>query len=203
MLIQNGFCRPTAPIEREFAWHEANAIMANAIEQVDFLRAADAYHKLIERGAANGILYYNLGAALLQAGHPDAAQAALLRAEQYLGSQPDITKNLKIACARKLNTETAELPWYRIALFWHFILPAKTRALITVTAFLVFWLALTIRRFGIRRGNDLLIGLSLLIFVSFSSSLAVSMRQAARPVAPDLTRSETKTVPIPQLNPQS
>ena len=163
--------------ERTFIWNEANALMGSAVTPEDYRQAARAYQKLTETGVRNGPLFYNLGTALLQAGRYDDALDALARAERYLGRQPDIRQNMKIAMARKQKTPSVEWPWYRVLLFWHFDLPGAVRAAIAVAAFTLFWLALTLRRLALRRGMSALAVMALLIIVTFGSSAITTWHQ--------------------------
>lgn len=166
--------------ERAFIWNEGQARMAAARTPDAYLQAAQTYQKLVDDGVRNGPLFYNLGTALLQAGQIDAAIDALQRAEQFLGAQADIRQNLKIAMARKADNETAELPWYRLVLFWHFNLPAATRMMVTAIAFFIFWAALTLRLMGIQRsGINAILILAAIIVIMFGSSVAVSWHQEA------------------------
>ncbi|MDA0991725.1 MAG: hypothetical protein O3A51_13365, partial [Verrucomicrobia bacterium] len=75
--------------DRQFLWQEANAALAHAQQPEAFAHAADRYEQLIQRGARNGPLFYNYGLALLNAGKPDLAARALLRAERYAGTNPE------------------------------------------------------------------------------------------------------------------
>lgn len=166
--------------ERTFIWNEANARMATARTPDAYLRTAQTYQKLVDDGVRNGPLFYNLGTALLQAGQVEPAIGAFQRAEQFLGAQADIRQNLKIAMARKANNETAEWPWHRLVLFWHFYLPAATRLLVTVIAFLIFWVALTLRMLGIKPSwvNALLI-LATIAVILFGSSTVTTWHKEA------------------------
>ena len=167
--------------EQKFLWNEANSIMASANTPEDYLVAAHAYQNLIDSGIRNGPLLYNMGTALLNAGIYESAIDALSRAEQYIGSCPDIRRNMKIAMARKAKAKKKgiELPWYRILLFWHFRLSGSIRAAIAVTAFSVFWLGLTLRLLGLHKGIKALLISSFLIFIIFGSSVATSWHQEA------------------------
>jgi len=166
--------------ERTFIWNEAQAGMAAARTPDAYLRAAQTYQKLVDDGVRNGPLFYNLGTALLQAGQIDPAIDALQRAERFLGTQGDIRQNLKIAMARKANNETAEWPWYRLVLFWHFYLPAATRMMVAAIAFFIFWAALTLRLAGIQRsGVNALLILAAITMILFGSSVAISWHQEA------------------------
>ncbi|MBU0714576.1 MAG: tetratricopeptide repeat protein [Verrucomicrobia bacterium] len=166
--------------ERAFIWNEGQARMAAARTPDAYLRTAQTYQKLVDDGVRNGPLFYNLGTALLQAGQIDSAIDAFQRAEQFLGAQSDIHQNLKIAMARKADNETAEWPWYRLVLFWHFYLPAATRMIVAAVAFFIFWAALTLRLVGIQRSvvNAILI-LAAIIVILFGSSVVTSWHQEA------------------------
>ena len=166
--------------ERAFIWNEGHARMAAACTPDAYLRAARTYQKLVDDGVRNGPLFYNLGTALLQTGQIDPAIDAFQRAEQFLGAQSDIRQNLKIAMARKANNETAEWPWYRLVLFWHFYLPAATRMMVAAIAFFIFWAALTLRLAGIQRsGVNAILILAAITVILFGSSVAASWQQEA------------------------
>ncbi len=163
--------------ERAFTWNEGQALMAAAAGSNDYRRAAQTYQKLVDAGVRNGPLFYNLGTARLQAGQDDRALEALARAELYLGRQPDIRRNMRIAMARKQKTPGVAWPWQRSLLFWHFNLASATRCAIAVAAWNLFWLVLTLRRLGWRRGTGALAILAFLAFVAFGSSAATSAHQ--------------------------
>ncbi|MDP2991436.1 MAG: BatD family protein, partial [Kiritimatiellota bacterium] len=187
-------CAPASALdasERAFIWHEGYARMAAARTPAAYLRAAQTYQKLVDAGVRNGPLFYNLGTALLQAGQIDPAIDAFQRAEQFLGAQGDIRQNLEIAMARKADNETAEWPWYRLVLFWHFNLPAATRMMAAAIAFFIFWAALTLRLAGIQRnGVNAILILAAITVILFGSSVATSWQQEATAPA----------YPLPQLS---
>ncbi len=169
---------PAAALEpsgQAFIWNEANALLAAARTPEDALRAAQGYAQLVNDGVHNGPLFFNLGTALLQAGRPAAAAAALLRAERYLGRAPDLRRNLQIALARRDNRSAVDLPWYRIVLFWHYDWPAARRAAAAAVAFAAFWLACTLRVLGRRHALLApLLALAVLGVALFGSSTAAT-----------------------------
>jgi len=205
MLVGAAGAWAATPTEQHFIWDEANARMATARTEKDFLLAARSYAKLVNAGVHNGPLFYNLGTALLKGRHYDDAGAALLRAERYAGSDPDIRRNLLLAAARDDKHAEVSLPWYRYFLFWHYGLGLHARTTIAVAAFAVFWLALTARLLGARRLDRPFIGLSLLVLVLYGSSMATSLNQEAnaRPVTvrleapPPRPAQPAKTPPAP------
>ena len=177
LLGLNSFGLDTS--ERLFIWNEANADMQNAKTPTEYLRAASVYQRLIDDGVRNGPLFYNIGTALLLAERYEPASDAFERAERYLGRQPDIDQNLKIAFAKKTKNRTAILPWYRMAAFWHFYLSCPQRVSIASGAFLAFWLALALRRMGVKRMTNAIALFSLVVFVVFASSAAASWQMEA------------------------
>lgn len=165
--------------ERVFVWNEANALMQNAKTQQDYLRSAQVYQRLIDDGVRNGFLFYNIGTALLLADRNELAYDAFERAERYLGRRPDIENNLKIASARKAKSNHAQLPWYRLAAFWHFYFSGPQRTYIASFAFLAFWLALVLRKTGIKRTTNAIALASLVVFIIFATSVAASWQMEA------------------------
>ncbi|MDO9542891.1 MAG: BatD family protein [Kiritimatiellia bacterium] len=157
-----------------FVWNEANAQMQNARTPTEYLRAALIYQRLIDDDVRNGPLFYNIGTALLLAERYELASDAFERAERYLGRQADNDQNLKIAFAKKTKSRTVFLPWYRLAALWHFYLSCPQRTYIASGAFLVFWLALSLRRLGVKRMTNTVAMFSLVVFVVFASSVAAS-----------------------------
>ena len=138
---------------RRFLWEEAHATMAAAQTPEDYLKAARAYNRLVQDGVRNGPLFFDLGTALLLAGDAPNAIAALERAERYLGSTSDIRANLRLACAAKTRQPDADLPWSRMAFFWHFDQPVRVRAVIALAGWTLLWLGLLVRLLaGRRRG---------------------------------------------------
>ncbi|MFC1453961.1 BatD family protein [Verrucomicrobiota bacterium] len=160
--------------ERVFIWNEANAIMQNAKTPPEYLRAARVYQRLIDDGVRNGPLFYNIGTALLLAERYEQARGAFERAERYFGRQADNNHNLKIAFAKIAKSRTAILPWYRMAGFWHYYFSCPQKIYIASGAFLIFWLALVLRRLGVKRMTKVIVLFSLGVFVVFISSAAAS-----------------------------
>jgi len=73
ILLVTVLCRTTEScfagneIESQFLWNEANSRMASAASPDDFRAAATVYRKLADSGVRNGIVFYNMGTALLKA----------------------------------------------------------------------------------------------------------------------------------------
>ncbi|MBI2441967.1 MAG: hypothetical protein HYV35_11430 [Lentisphaerae bacterium] len=163
--------------ERSFIWNEAQARMAAAATPDDYRRAAITYLKLVNDGVGNGPLFYNLGTAMVQAGETELAIEAFKHAEWFWGAQRDLRHNLKIALARKADSETVEWPWYRLVFFWHFDLPAAARLKTAILAFSIFWLVLTMKLIGIKRGVRAMLVLTVITIILFGSSVVISWHQ--------------------------
>jgi hypothetical protein len=167
-------------VARRFIWDEANSRTGAARTPADFLAAARAYEGLVAAGVRSGPLFYNLGIALLKAGEYDAALAALLRAERYEGTNPDIERNLRLAFARGQTDRSVSLPWYRVPLFWHYGLAAPVRLTVAAVAFSLCWLALLLRFARWARGFARpLLTFAAMALILFGSSAATSLREEA------------------------
>lgn len=168
-------------IERRFSWHEANARMAVARTQAEYLAAAEAYQRLVDAGVRNGPICYNLGTALLKAERFGEALAALERAERYVGADPDVRRNMRLALAgqRKLD-EAAALPAYRYLFFWHYDLAGGLRVSIAVVAFSLCWVALALRSLGVRRIAARLLTLSAVVLALAGSSALMTIYHESR-----------------------
>ena len=164
-------------LERQFIWEEANSQMTSARTSADFLRAAETYRKLLNSGLKSGPLFYNLGTALLKAGKYEDAQVFLLRAERYMGHDPDIQQNMLLAIAHGKRNAPVALPWYRFLLFWHYGIPGPTRMTIAVCAFLCCWLALILGTCGRRHAAKRLLVIALAVLALFGSSILTSLHQ--------------------------
>jgi hypothetical protein len=164
------------PEEGAFLWQEANSRMQTAQTPSDFALAADIYRQMVDRGICNGPVFINWGIALFQAGHPIESREAFLRAERYVGSDPEIVRSLRLATARAEKNSEATLPWYRIPLFWHYALPCALRVQIAAGAFILVWVALIAGFFGGgRRARHLAWG-ALLILALFGSSALTTLQ---------------------------
>ena len=125
---------------RTFLWEQANTQAATAAKPSDYLKAANTYNRLISDGVCNGPLFINLGNTLVMAGDGMNAAAAFVRAERYLGATPETRKGLIAATELQTGRRQADLPWSRIAFFWHYAFPCPMRALTALGGWFLFWL---------------------------------------------------------------
>ncbi len=181
---------------RRFVWDQAGAHMAAAHRPEEFLVAAGDYRKLADMGVRNGPLFYDLGCALLKANQPLDACRAFLRAERYLGANPDLRRNLSLAIAAAEQDGAFTLPWYRPLFLWHYSLPYPVRVTVAAFAFAAVWLALALRLLGARDPASRLLALSLVALALFGSSVATTVHQELRADAPAaLTATQAPSPP--------
>jgi hypothetical protein len=182
LATENTFISPAQstsdnPVEFQFLWNEANSKISSAASPEDFAAAAAIYRKLTDIGVHNGIVFYNMGTALLKARQYNEAILSLQRAERYSGSNEDLRHNMLLAIAGKEKNPNVSLPWYRVPLFWHYNLAIATRIVLTVCAFAVFWFAFLIRNLGSTRIYKPLMSVALILLIVFGSSTATSIHQ--------------------------
>ena len=132
-------------LDDTFNWDRANQAMAGAQTTAEFLQSARLYNDMILAGTRTGPLFYNLGTALLLAGDARDAEAALVRAERYLGATPEIRTNLKLAIAARTGQPDAALPPSRIFFAWHYFLSLEFRIWLLLSGWLLFWCGLALR----------------------------------------------------------
>ncbi len=130
---------------RAFLWEQANAQAASAAKPEEYLKAANTYNRLVADGVRNGPLFLNLGSTLVMAGDGANAAAAFARAERHLGATPETRQGLAAALALRSGRSHADLPWARIAFFWHYAFPCPMRALSALGGWNLFWLGVLFR----------------------------------------------------------
>lgn len=132
-------------VSRQFLWEQANTAMGAAARPEEFLDAARTYDRLVREGVRNGAIFFNLGTALLLAGEGAQAEVALLRAERYSGTTPDLLTNLRQARAIRRGQREAPLSWTRMVFFWHYGLAGRTRLYLAAAAWWLLWLGLLLK----------------------------------------------------------
>ncbi len=176
--------------EHEFMWKKANAQMASALTEPDFLAAAQSYRDLISAGVKNGHIFYNLGTACLMAGQYTDAKTSLLRAERYMGTSWEIKRNMHLSLSRN-NSIDISLPWYRVPFFWHYRLSASARTIIAIISFNIFWLAFALRIFNtIRHVHAQVMTIAIILFVIFGSSSLTSIHMESMDQRTDVLQNE-------------
>ena len=136
---------------RVFLWEQANAQAANASTPEAYLNAAKTYNRLVADGVCNAYLFINLGNTLVMGGDGANAEAAFKRAERYQGSTPETRQGLLAAATLQTGRRQTDLPWSRVAFFWHYAFPCQMRALTALGGWTLFWLGVFFRIIRRRR----------------------------------------------------
>jgi tetratricopeptide (TPR) repeat protein len=112
-----------------------------------FQRAAEAYQAIVDSGVRNGRLFYNLANAHLRAGDVGRAVLNYKRAARLIPGDPDLQSNLAAARARAKDAipVEAERVAARTLLFFHYDLTPRTRAIVFLASFNLFWLLVLLR----------------------------------------------------------
>ncbi len=168
--------------QRLFLWQQANLRAMSATGPEQYMEAAKSYHMLVSDGARNGPLFYNLGTVLLRAGRHEEAVQCFVRAERYMGYDPDLRRNLALALAGKTQTREPSVPWSRVVLFWHYGISTRTRWLVALLAFILCWPALAVVRLSKGRlGRKLLVIAAGAAVISGTSALTSIYQETHAP----------------------
>lgn len=125
---------------RGFIWEQANAQAMNAAKPEDYLAAAATYNRLAVDGVRNGLLFINLGNVLVMGGDGANAAAAFARAERYVGVTPETRHGLSAALTLQSGRRLSDLPWSRVAFFWHYTFSCPVRSMAALAGWAVLWL---------------------------------------------------------------
>ncbi len=138
---------------RSFLWEQANAQAMTASKPGEYLTVASTYNRLALDGVSNGLLFVNLGNALVMGGDGPNAAAAFNRAERYIGATPETRQGLASALTLQTGRRQSDLPWSRTAFFWHYTFSCPVRTVAALVGWTVFWfgaLLLILLRSGAR-----------------------------------------------------
>jgi len=125
-----------ASYDRGVELQRTNATAANA----EFEKAAKGFGELVDQGAVNGPLLYNLGNAQMQLGQTGAAIGNYLKAQRLMPGDSRLQANL--AHARSLVKDRFDrgngLLLEDVAGWWH-LLPQKSRFTLAICMWLTAW----------------------------------------------------------------
>ena len=158
----------------EFTYRRAGAQASHAVDEAGFRKAAAAYADCLEAGAANPVLYQNLGACALMAGDARTAQAAFGCAERRGGETASTRRGLLAATARLKNDPRADLPLARIFFRPHVLFSLDARLLFAAGAWALCWLLALLPAGGLRR---FLLGVCIAVFAVSAVSVAASLAE--------------------------
>ena len=122
-------------------FQEAEKVFGNAKTPDDYLKAAGIYQSIADSGVNSGAVYYNLGNAMMKAGHRGEAIAAYRKAIPYLADDPYLADNLRYA--RGEGAAAPERPMIEHLLFWQNRISYPTKVYLSFSlAILAFILGL-------------------------------------------------------------
>lgn len=157
----------------------------NAYERGEYDVAAGHYRELIEAGATDGRLHFNLGNAYLRIGELGRAIAEFRRGRNLRPRDEDIRANLAFA---RQSTKDAIVPpepspVLSTLLFWHYRLSQAELATLAVVLSVLFWSLAILRIF--RRRSEILSWILLVLLGLLSGTLGslAGHRFLSQPVA--------------------
>ena len=168
------------------AFRQANGqVRRNPDRAKDLYRkAALHFERIVLYGRVhNGQLYYNIGNAWFRMGDLGRAILWYRRAGQLTPNDPNLQQNLSYARGRRIDRieDRERTRVLKTLFFWHYDLSARTRLTLFTIFFGLVWIAAGVQLFVRQRGLRLVAGICALLAAMMFSSLAVEMRQAARP----------------------
>jgi len=162
----------------EFTYRRAGALATHAVDEKGFAAAAKAYAECIEEGAANPMVYANLGACSLLGGNPRGALAAYACAERRGGATESTARGIRAALARVKNDPRADLPLARSMFAPHAKFSVDARLLFAAGVWALFWLVLLLPAGGWRRTLLTLLAWAFLVSAGSTTVSLVSERMA-------------------------
>jgi hypothetical protein len=153
-------------------FQQASQLQDQAQRAELYRKALVRFEKLVQEGAENGKLYYNLGNTYFQLHDLGRAVLNYRRAQMYLPNDDNIRQNLLSARA-KLPDRIEPGQEVKIAknlLFWHYDLSARVRLILLAVANFCFWGGLALRLYR-RRGLWWPVMLALALMVMMGGSL--------------------------------
>lgn len=155
-----------------FTYRRACARATQAATEADFRAAARAYADCVAEGAANPVVFANLGACALMGGDARGALAAFGRAERRGGETATTRRGLRAARARLAGDPRAELPPARVFFRPHVLYSLDARLLFAAGAWAFLWLLALLPPGGWRR---VLATFGALAFLAAFVSVSVSL----------------------------
>ncbi|MBF0239598.1 MAG: tetratricopeptide repeat protein [SAR324 cluster bacterium] len=133
-------------------FRQANELRASSPQQAGELyqKALLRFERLVrDGGIENGKLYYNIGNTWFMMGQLGEAILNYRRALRYVPHDANLRQNLEYARSQRKDQfeEQAQEQVMKILLFWHYDFSLKTRFLVFMSFFGLFWLGLIVRLF--------------------------------------------------------
>ena len=146
----------------------------------NYIKAAELYESLINKGFQNGHVYYNLGNAHIRLGNTGKAILNYLHAQKFLPRDQDLQANLKYALQDTVDLiEWKEPGLLTTFLFWtdDFTLGEHIKALVAIN--LLFWFCMCVWLYKRSGTVDLIRKTILVILVVALASTMVKWRLEA------------------------
>ena len=114
-----------------------------------FADSAGRFRLLVADGVVSGKLEYNLANAYLQSGDLGRAILHYRRAERLIAGDPRLERNLDYARSLRRNqiAPAGERALLQALLIWHHRTPVPARFIVFASAYVIFWLVLSMRLF--------------------------------------------------------
>lgn len=137
--------------------------------------AAQRFESILASGLQSGSLHYNLANCYLQAGQIGDAILHYRRAARFAPRDALLLDNLREAKSRCLTAIPAgrKTQFLRSVFFWHYETSVTERAWISVSAYVLFWLLLTLRNAIPKRGVVIAALIALLTCAAAAGSVAL------------------------------
>ena len=164
------FAGPASP---DCTYRRASVLATRATDEDGFRKAAEAYAECARAGAANPILFVDLGTCALLAGDVKGAAAAFARAERWGGETPSTRRGLLAARARQLQDPRAELPLMRLFVRPHVLYSADVRLLFAAAVWAALWLVALLPP-GVWRRLLLFWGVTLFVVAAISAGVSLA-----------------------------
>ena len=156
----------------EFTCRRAGALATHAKDEAGFRKAAEAYAACIDAGAANPVVYANLGACALMGGDARLARMAFECAERRGGETATTRRGIRAAIARQRNDARADLPLVRAFFRPHVLFTLDARLSFAAGAWALCWMLALLPAGG---GRRFLMGVAMAVFVAAALSASVSL----------------------------
>ncbi len=160
----------------DFTYRRACSLAGPAVDEAGFRKAEAAFADCVCAGAANPVLFSNLGACAVMAGDPRAALAAYRRAERWGGETASTRRGVRAAWARIKNDPRADVPLIRLFLRPHDLFSLDARLVFAAAMWAVCWLLALLPAGTFRR---LLLTCAALVCLATVVSVSVSLAEEA------------------------
>ncbi len=162
----------------DFTYRRACSLAGQAVDEAGFRKAEMAFADCARAGAANPVLFSNLGACAVMAGDFRGALTAYRRAERWGGETASTRRGVRAALTRLKNDPRADVPLIRIFLRPHYLFSLDVRLVFAAVLWTLCWLLAFLPPGAMRR-----LLLSVAAFACLAAVVSVSVSLAEEHVA--------------------